>query len=77
MGNDSSIFTNLLASVQRFRTVLKNPGIKPTLIQGCIISHQKNIGTASFLTSFPLLSLVLRCLLERSITEIPIKKIIK
>lgn len=73
MGKDISVFTNLLASVQRFHSVLNNPGKKPTLIQGCTISHQKNVGTASFLTSFQLLSVVLWGLLERSINESPIK----
>lgn len=74
MGKDISAFTNLLASVQRFHSVLNNPGIKPTLIQGCTISHQNNVGTPSFLTSFQLLSVVLWGLLERSITKSPIKK---
>lgn len=74
MGKDISVFTHLLASVQRFHPVLNNPGIKPTLIQGCTISHQKNVGAASFLTSFRFLSVVFWGLLERSITESAIKK---
>lgn len=42
MGKDISVFTNLLASVQRFHAVL-NPGTKHTLIQVYTISHQKKM----------------------------------
>lgn len=76
MGKDISGFTNLLASVQRFHTVLNNPGIK-NLLRYKAVPSKKNVGTASFLTSFQLLSVVLWGLLERSITEIPIKNFFK
>lgn len=76
MGKDISGFTNLLASVQRFHTVLNNPGIK-NLLRYKAVPSKKNVGTASFLTSFQLLSVVLWGLLERSITEIPIKNFLK
>lgn len=41
MSKDISVFSNLLASVHRFHSVLNNPGIKPILTQGYTISHQK------------------------------------
>lgn len=73
MGKDISVFSNLLASIHRFHSILNNPGIKPTLTQLYHIPS-KNVGTPSILTSSQLLSVVLWGLFERRLIKGPIKK---